>query len=90
MHGGPSIEIAAPFQDLAESITAPRQQAMVMQPLDEILILCLRDVVSGCEGFIDIALHGQEKLELLRKPTPFENGIPSHDALPAVLRAFGP
>jgi len=61
-----------------------------MQPLDNILPPGLCGVVSGCEGFVDIALHGEEKLEFLRRPAPFENGIPSHDMLSAVFRALDP
>jgi len=61
------MEIATFFQDLAESITDPRQQAKVMQPLYEILIPVLCGVVSGCEGFVDIALQGREELEFLRR-----------------------
>jgi len=84
------MEIAASLQDLAESITDPRQQAKVMQPLDEILLPVLCGVVSGCEGFVDIALQGRGKPEFLRRPAPFENGIPSHDTLSAVFRALDP
>jgi len=60
----------------------------VIQALDEILILCLCDVVSGCEGFVDIAPHVREKREFLRRMASFGNGIPSHDALSAVFRAL--
>jgi len=90
IHGGPSMENATSLQDPAESITDPRQRAKVMQPLDEILLPGLCGVVSGCESFVDIALQGQERQEFLRKPTPFANGIPSHDTLSAVFRALGP
>jgi len=77
------MENATSLQDLAESITDPRQQAKVMQPLDEILLPGLCGVVSGCEGLVDIALQGEEKLEFLRESAPIENGIPSHDTLSA-------
>jgi len=84
------MENATSLQDPAESITDPRQRAKVIQPLDEILLPGLCGVVSGCEGFVDIALHGQERLEFLRRPAPFANGIPSHDTLSAVFRALDP
>jgi len=84
------MENTTSFQDLAESITDPRQQAKVMYPLDELLLLSLCGVVSGCESFVDIALYGEEKLEFLREPAPFANGIPSHDTLSTVFRALDP
>jgi len=84
------MENATSLQDPAESITDPRQRAKVMQPLDEIPIPGLCGVVSGCEGFVDIALHGEERPEFLREPAPFANGIPSHDTLSAVFRALDP
>jgi len=84
------MEVATSLQDLAESITDPRQQAKVMQPLDELLLPGLCGVVSGCDSFVDIALQGEERLEFLRRPAPFENGILSHDTLSAVFRALDP
>jgi len=84
------MENATSFQDLAESITDPRLQAKAMQRLDEILLPVLCGVVAGCEGFVDIALEGRERPEFLRRLAPFENGIPSHDALSAVFRALDP
>ncbi len=51
----------------------------MLYPLDEILLLSLCGVVSGCESFVDVALYGEEKLGFLRKLATFEHGIPSHD-----------
>jgi len=59
-----------------------------MQPLDEILLPVLRGVLAGCEGFVDIAIHGRERPEFLRRLAPFENGIPFHDTLSTVFRAL--
>jgi len=84
------MENTTSLQDHAESITDPRQQAKVMQPLDEILLPVLCGVVSGCEGFVDIALYGRERPEFLRRPAPFRSGIPSHDTHIAVFRALDP
>jgi len=55
------MENTKSLQQLASSITDPRQQAKVMQPFDEILLLCLCGVLAGCEGFVDISLFGREK-----------------------------
>jgi len=70
---GASIEIATSLQDLAESITEPRQRAKVMQPLDDILIPILCGVVSGYEGFVDIALQGQDLARRTRKKASWNN-----------------
>ena len=34
----------------------------MLYPLDEVLLLSLCGVVSGCESFVDVALYGEEKL----------------------------
>ncbi len=78
------------FQSFASSISDPRQQAKVVYPLDEVLLLSLCGVVSGCESFVDVALYGEEKLGFLRTLAPFKHGIPSHDTLSAVFRALDP
>ncbi len=38
----------------------------MLYPLDEILLLSLCGVVSGCGSFVDVALYGEEKLGGLR------------------------
>ena len=78
------------FQYFVSSISDPRQETKVLYPLDEILLLSLCGVVSGCESFVDVALYGEEKLDFLRKLAPFEHGIPSHDTLSTVFRALDP
>lgn len=65
------------FKDLKD----PRQQGKVTYPLDEIILLCLPAVLAGAETFVDIALFGCKKRELLRRFRPFENGTPAHDRL---------
>ena len=69
------------FKDLSD----PRQQGKVAYPLDEILLLCLLAVLAGAETFVDIALFGSKKLDLLRRFRPFKNGTPAHDHLGDIL-----
>src|SRR6478672_6548479 len=69
------------FKDLKD----PRQQGKVTYPLDEILLLCLLAVLAGAETFVDIALFGQKKLDLLRRLRPFQDGTPAHDHLGDIL-----
>lgn len=78
------------FQTLASTLEDPRQHAKILYPLDEILVLCLCGVISGCDNLVDIAEYGTEKLRFLRQLADFKHGIPSHDTLSAVFRALDP
>jgi len=84
------LEKPTSFQTLVSTLDDPRQHAKVLYPLDEILLLCLCGVVSGCDSFVDIAEYGTEKLKFLRQLADFEHGIPSHDTLSTVFRALDP
>ncbi len=42
-------------------------------------------MLAGAETFVDIALFGCKKLELLRRFRPFEDGTPAHDHLGDIL-----
>ena len=68
-------EVAAGFAALSEAVVFlnhfkdlpdPRQPGKVIYPLDEVLLLCLLAVLAGAETFVDIALFGEKKLNLLR------------------------
>jgi hypothetical protein len=50
---------------------------MSTYPLNEILLVTLCGVLSGCDDFIDIAEYGVEKIHFLRKFLPFTDGIRS-------------
>ena len=72
---------AVVFLSYFKELKDPRQQGKVTYPLDEILLLCLLAVLAGAETFVDIALFGCKKRELLRRFRPFKNGTPAHDHL---------
>ena len=67
------IEFLASFADLDD----PRQQAKVLYPLEEILLLCLCAVISGADCWVEVALYGQQRLAFLRRFLPFKHGVPS-------------
>lgn len=69
------------FKDLPDN----RQQAKVMYPLAEVLLLCLLAVLAGAETITDIARFGEKKLELLRRFRSFAAGTPAHDHLGDIL-----
>jgi len=69
------------FLNHFKGLPDPRQPGKVIYPLDEVLLLCLLAVLAGAETFVDIALFGEKKLDLLRRFRPFRDGTPSHDQL---------
>jgi predicted transposase YbfD/YdcC len=69
------------FEDLPDA----RQAGKVIYPLTEVVLLCLLAVLAGAETFVDIALFGERKLELLRRFRAFDHGTPSHDHLGDIL-----
>jgi len=74
------IESAA-FLTHFNALVDPRQSGKVIYPLNEVLLLCLLATLAGAETFVDIALFGVKKRELLRRFLPFARGTPSHDHL---------
>ena len=75
--GSDHIEFLGSF----EALDDPRQQAKVLYPLPEILLLCLCAVLGGSDSWVEVALYGQHKLGFLRRLLPFAHGVPSHDQL---------
>ncbi len=80
-----ALDEAVVFLSYFKDLSDPRQQGKVAYPLDEILLLCLLAVLAGAETFVDIALFGSKKLDLLRRFRPFKNGTPAHDHLGDIL-----
>ena len=56
---------------------------LASDPLNEIFLLVLCAVISGSGGWTSIALHGEKKLEFLRRRRflPFRDRTPCHDQL---------
>jgi predicted transposase YbfD/YdcC len=78
------------FLEHFEALEDPRQLIKVFYPLNEILLLCLCAVICGAETFVDIVDYGRNKLYFLRTFLPFENGVPSHNTIGAVLSRLDP
>jgi predicted transposase YbfD/YdcC len=76
--------------DHFSAIEDPRQQAKVLYPLPEILLLLLCGTLAGADDFVEIGLWGRENLAFLRRFCPYAQGIPSHDTLGEVIRAVDP
>ena len=80
-----AFDEAVAFLSHFKGLKDPRQQGKIAYPLDEILLLCLLAVLAGAETFVDIALFGSKKRELLRRFRPFKDGTPAHDHLGDIL-----
>jgi predicted transposase YbfD/YdcC len=68
----------------------PRQQAKVLYPLPEVLLLLLCGTLAGADDVSEIALWGEEHLPFLRRLLPCKHGVPSHDTLGNVIAALDP
>ena len=83
--------LAAPaLLDRFAALKDPRQQAKVLYPLPEILLLLLCAALAGADDLVEIELWGNQHLEFLRRFLPFTNGTPSHDTLGAVIGVLDP
>jgi predicted transposase YbfD/YdcC len=82
---------ARPFLlDHFSALKDPRQQAKVLYPLPEILLLLLCATLAGADDVVEIALWGNEHLAFLRRFLPCKHGVPSHDTLGEVIAALDP
>jgi hypothetical protein len=71
-------------------IEDPRQNAKVLYPLAEVLLLALAATIAGADDFVETTLWGENNLAFLRRFLPYGNGIPSHDTLCDVFAAIDP
>jgi len=76
--------------DHFSALEDPRQQAKVLYPLPEILLLLLCATLAGADDVVEIALWGDEHLAFLRRFLPCKHGVPSHDTLGEVIAALDP
>src|SRR4051812_13082949 len=87
----PVAQADRPFLlDHFSALQDPRQQAKVLYPLPEILLLLLCATLAGADDVVEIALWGDEHLAFLRRFLPCKHGVPSHDTLGEVLAALDP
>lgn len=76
--------------DRFATLKDPRQQAKVLYPLPEILLLLLCATLAGADDLVEIELWGKQHLGFLRRFRPYTHGIPSHDTLGAVVGVLDP
>ncbi|MDR1243360.1 MAG: transposase family protein [Deltaproteobacteria bacterium] len=76
-----TISIIEHFGDMPD----PRQQAKVLYPLSEIILLTLCAIICGADSYVEIEEFGNAKIDFLKRFLPFEHGIPSHDTIGIVF-----
>jgi predicted transposase YbfD/YdcC len=63
----------------------PRIERKNLHALHDIVVLVVCGVISGADGWEEIAAFGHSKLEWLRRYIPLKNGVPSHDCIGYVM-----
>ena len=81
-------ELAIDFMQHFEGLEDSRQQKKVLYPLPEVLLMTLCAVLSGADGWVEVALYGRRKLSFLRRFLPFAEGTASHDQLGNIYGAL--
>lgn len=71
-------------------IKDPRTGNRTTYPLEEVLLIALCSIISGGEGFEDMVLFGESKLEFLRQLYPFEDGVPTYHTFRRIFIALEP
>src|SRR5690349_20913552 len=80
---------SGPLLDHFSALEASRQQAKLLHPPPEIIILLLCGTLAGADDFVEIALWGGEHPAFLRRFLPCRHGIPGHDTLGEVVASPG-
>ena len=78
------------FDIYFSELSDPRISRTKLYPLIEILFVVLCGSICGAESWRDFVLFGKEKIDLLRKYYPFENGIASKDTFARVFAVLNP
>jgi len=78
------------FLDYFDDLPDPRMSGKIAYPMQELLLLSLCAMISGCESWFDIEQYGRVKLDYLKKFLPFKFGAPSDDTLRRFFRALDP
>jgi predicted transposase YbfD/YdcC len=76
------------FLEHFRNVPDPRQDRKVRFPLDELFLLVLCAVISGADGWVEVAEWGKKKLDFLRQFLPYTYGTPSHDQLGRLFSAL--
>lgn len=78
------------FVDYFSKLPDPRIERNQRHALMDILVLTVCAIISGAEGWEDIADFGHSQLNWLRRFIPLKNGVPSHDCIAYVISRLSP
>ena len=82
--------IATSIGEHFASLEDPRAEHLNDHKLMDIIIIAICAVICGAEGWTDVELFGNERLEWLRQFLELEHGIPSHDTFGRVFARLDP
>ena len=76
------------FIDFFSKVPDHRIERRKLHRVEEILLLTFCALVAGCDGWDDIELFGETKLDFLRRYLPYKEGVPSDDTLRRFFRVL--
>ena len=79
-----------PITDVFADLPDPRSEVNRRHLMTDILTIALCVVISGADGWEDIAECGRSKRDFLKRFQPLPNGIPSHDTFYRVFARLDP
>lgn len=83
----PSSAISRLLEQLSV-LEDPRQQAKVLYPLPEILLLGLASSLAGADDVVEMVRWAKLNANFLRRYYPYARGFPSHDTVSDVFNAL--
>lgn len=83
-------DIATSISEHFAGLEDPRVEHLNNHKLMDIIIIAICAVICGAEGWTDVELFGNERLEWLRQFLELEHGIPSHDTFGRVFARLDP
>ncbi len=78
------------FIDLFRTIPDHRIERTNLYPVEELLLVTFCGVIAGCDGWDDLELFGETKLDYFQRYLPFKHGAPNDDTLRRFSRALDP
>jgi len=78
------------FLDYFKNIKDPRIERNKLYPIEEILLITICGVICGAEGWADLVLFGEKKIDYLRTILPFKNNIATDDTFRRFFRSVDP
>lgn len=84
------VEDLSGFIDFFKTVPDHRLDRRKIHKVEEILLVTFCGTIAGCDGWEDLELFGQTKLEYLRGYLEFEHGPPSDDTLRRFFRILDP